>query len=97
MLHKTDAAILLIKRALQAGIHAEYVLMDTWFTTEPMIKEILNTGIDAIGMVKQLKQRYTYRGKQYKLPELKKFVKFEGTGNIFDSLVVTTKTGIPVK
>ena len=54
MMHKTDAAILLIKRALQAGIHADYVLMDTWFTTEPMIKEILNTGIDAIGMVKQL-------------------------------------------
>ena len=97
MMHKTDAAILLIKRALQAGIHADYVLMDTWFTTEPMIKEILNTGIDAIGMVKQLKQRYTYRGKQYKLPELKKFVSFEGTGNIFGALVVTTKTGIPVK
>lgn len=97
MMHKMDAAILLIKRALQAGIHADYVLMDTWFTTEPMIKEILNTGIDAIGMVKQLKQRYTYRGKQYKLPELKKFVNFEGTGNIFGSLVVTTKTGMPVK
>lgn len=97
MMHKTDAAILLIKRALQAGIHADYVLMDTWFTTEPMIKEILNTGIDAIGMVKQLKQRYAYRGKQYKLPELKKFVSFEGAGNIFGSLVVTTKTGIPVK
>lgn len=97
MMHKTDAAILLIKRALQAGIHADYVLMDTWFTTEPMIKEIQNTGIDVIGMVKQLKQRYTYRGKQYKLPELKKFVSFEGAGNIFGSLVVTTKTGIPVK
>lgn len=39
MMHKTDAAILLIKRALQAGVHAEYVLMDTWFTTEPMIKD----------------------------------------------------------
>ena len=37
---------------------ADYVLMDTWFTTEPMMKEILKTGIDAIGMVKQLKHRY---------------------------------------
>lgn len=46
-MHKTDAAILLIR----AGIKADYLLMDTWFTTEPMIKEILNTGIDAIGMV----------------------------------------------
>ncbi|MGC6173925.1 IS4 family transposase [Lacrimispora sp. 38-1] len=97
MIPKTDAAILLIKNALNAGIKADYVLMDTWFTTEPMIKEILETGIHAIGMVKQLKQRYTYNGKQYKLPELKKFVSFEGTRNIFGSLVVATKTGIPVK
>lgn len=97
MMHKTDAAIRLISNALAAGIKADYVLMDTWFTTEPMLREILDTGIDAIGMVKQLKQRYTYRGRQYTLPELKKFVGFSGAGNIFGSLVVTTKAGIPVK
>ena len=97
MMHKTDAAVLLIRNALKAGIKADYVLMDTWFTTEPMIADILETGMDAIGMVKQLKQRYTYKDKKYKLPELKKFVSFEGAGNIFGSLVVTTKTEIPVK
>ena len=69
MMHKTDAAIRLIESALNAGIKAQYVLMDTWFTTEPMIGAILNTGLDVIGMVKQLKQRYTYNGKQYKLQE----------------------------
>ena len=53
--------------------------------------------IHAIGMVKQLKQRYTYNGRQYTLPGLKKFVDFSGAGNIFGSLIVTTKTGIPVK
>ena len=97
MMHKTDAAILLINNALNAGIKADYVLMDTWFTTEPMIKEILKAGMDAIGMVKQLKQRYTYQGKQYTLSELKRFVSFAGARNIFGSLVVTTKAGIPVK
>ena len=97
MMHKTDAAIRLIENALNAGIKAQYVLMDTWFTTEPMIGAILNTGLDVIGMVKQLKQRYTYNGKQYKLQELKKFVCFDGARNIFGSLIVTTKTGIPVK
>ena len=97
MMHKTDAAIQLIENALNAGIKAQYVLMDTWFTTEPMIGAILNTGLDVIGMVKQLKQRYTYNGKQYKLQELKKFVCFNGARNIFGSLIVTTKTGIPVK
>ena len=97
MMHKTEAAVLLIKNALKAGVKADYVLMDTWFTTEPMIADILETGLDAIGMLKQLKQRYTYKGKQYTLPELKKFISFEGARNIFGSLVVTTKTGIPVK
>ena len=96
-MHKTDAAIQLIRNALTAGIKAGYVLMDTWFTTEPMLKNILDTGIHAIGMVKQLQQRYTYNGRQYTLPGLKKFVDFSSAGNIFGSLVVTTKTGIPVK
>lgn len=97
MMAKTDAAVLLIKRALNAGIRADYVLMDTWFTTEPMIKAVLKEGLDVIGMVKQLKQHYNYRGKAYILPQLQKFVRFEGPGNIFGSLAVTTKTGIPVK
>ena len=97
MMHKKDATILLIRNTLSADIQADYVFMNTWFTTEPMIKEILSTGIDVIGMVKQLKQRYIYNGEQNSLPELKKFVSFAGARNIFDSLVVTTKTGIPVK
>lgn len=71
MMHKTDAAIQLIRNALTAGIKADYVLMDTWFTTEPMLKNILDTGIHAIGMVKQLQQRYTYNDRQYTLPGLK--------------------------
>ena len=41
MMHKTDAAIQLIRNALTSGIPADYVLMDTWFTTEPMLKNIL--------------------------------------------------------
>ena len=97
MRSKTDAAVLLIQRALQSGINADYLLMDTWFTTEPMIRSVLDTGLDVIGMVKQLKQRYTYKGKKYTLHRLKRMVRFEGAKNIFGSLVVTTKTGIPVK
>ena len=46
LMAKTDAAILLIERTLNAGIQADYVLMDTWFTTEPMIKSILSRGMD---------------------------------------------------
>lgn len=52
MMSKTDAAVLLIQRTLQSGINADYLLMDTWFTTEPMIRSVLDTGLDVIGMVK---------------------------------------------
>ena len=97
LLSKPEAAILLIQRALHAGIQADYVLMDTWFTTEPMLVQILACGIDVIGMVKQLKQRYSYRGKDYTLPGLRRFVRFESGKNIFGSVIVTTKTGIRVK
>ena len=97
LLPKTEASLLLIKRALEAGICADYVLMDTWFTTEPMIKAILAEGLDVMGMVKQLKQRYNYKGRNYTLHELQKFVCFDGARNIFGSLCVTTKNGIPVK
>lgn len=97
ILKKTDAAVLMIQRAINAGIKADYVLMDTWFTTEPMIREILKTGLDVIGMVKQLKQRYLYQGKSYTLPELKKFMQHENAMNIFGSIQVATKNGIPVK
>lgn len=93
MMSKTDAAVLLIQRTLQSGINADYLLMDTWFTTEPMIRSVLDTGLDVIGMVKQLKQRYTYKGKKYTLHRLKRMVRFEDAKNIFGSLVVTTKTG----
>lgn len=97
LMAKTDAAILMIKRALNVGIRADYVLMDTWFTTEPMIRSILAEELDVIGMVKQLKQWYRYKGSSYTLPELQKFVSFDGATNIFGSLCVTTKNGIPVK
>lgn len=97
LMAKTDAAVLMIERAVNAGIKADYVLMDTWFTTEPMIQSILAQGLDVIGMAKQLKQRYHYKGKAYTLPELQRFVSFDGARDIFGSLCVTTKNGIPVK
>lgn len=97
MLSKPEAAIKLIKEALNAGIIADYVLMDTWFTTEPMIKSIVELGLDVIGMVKQLKQRYSFNGKAYTLPELERFVNYNGASNIFGSLLVTTKNGISTK
>jgi hypothetical protein len=52
----------MIQRAMIAGIDASYVLMDTWFTQQPLIKTIKEQGLDVIGMVKKLKQRYLVDG-----------------------------------
>lgn len=97
LLAKPEAAVLLVQKALAAGIQADYVLMDTWFTTEPMLEKLLETGVDAIGMVKQLKQRYYYQGRAYTLPQLRRFVRFGSGRDIFGSVIVTTKKGIPVR
>lgn len=97
LLSKPDAAIKLIQNAVDIGMTADYVLMDTWFTQEPLIQSILELGLDVIGMVKQLKQRYCYKGKYYTLPELQKFVSFNEASNILGSLYITTKNAISVK
>jgi hypothetical protein len=95
---KTEAAVQMVKNALATGIRADYVLMDTWFTTEPMICSILKLGIDVIGMVKQMNQKYIYDGQEYTLPELRKFLRYESYKNILGSIVVSTKAeGVKVK
>ncbi len=55
MQKRSDVAVQLIKNTLNQGIEASYVLMDTWFTHEPLLKSCLDEGVDVIGMVKQLK------------------------------------------
>jgi hypothetical protein len=94
---KSDIAVKLIQNTLNQGIKADYVLMDTWFTHEPLIKSCLDTGLDVIGMVKQMKQKYTYQGKCYELKELRTLLPKCRNGNIIGSVLVKTKMGIPVK
>jgi len=52
IVQKPDAAITMIKAALETGIEAGYVLMDTWFTNEPFINQIKGLGLEVIGMLK---------------------------------------------
>ena len=98
VMHKPDAAIALIRSALNTGIMAQYVLMDTWFTNEPFIKRVMEEGLDVIGMLKDNKQKYRYNGKFMGLKELAKYIRFDGFSNIFGSVLVKTgKERIPVK
>lgn len=98
MVQKPDAAIKLIQNALNAGIKASYVLMDTWFTNEPFISKVLAEGLDVIGMLKDNKQFYCYKGKKYNLKQLGKLISFSNPGDILFSICVETgKLRIPVK
>lgn len=60
----------MLRRALDSGIEASYVLMDSWFTLPPLIKAIVEQGLDVIGMVKETKQRYNVNGKMVSLKQL---------------------------
>lgn len=98
VLSKMDVAIMLLKNALNAGIRADYVLMDTWFTCEPVIRGIKETGLEVIGMLKDTKQQYWYHGRLMNLRQLAGFVRFDTSDDIFGSVSVKTKFNlIPVK
>ena len=96
---KPDAAIEMIKAALAVGIEAGYVLMDTWFTNEPFIKQIKELGLEVIGMLKDNKQMYRYRGKLFDLNTIAAHhVRFNTRQDCLGSIVVYTRYDrIPVK
>jgi len=97
VMQKPDVVFNLIKNALNIRITADYVLMDTWFTNEPMIKDLRVIGLHVIGMTKNGNQRYRYNGQLLKLDELRKCLHSENKGDIIGSLCCETKNGIPVK
>jgi hypothetical protein len=94
---KPDNVLKLIKNALNIGITADYALMDTWFTNEPMLKDIRDIGLHVIGMIKDAKRRYCYNGQLLKLNELHKDLRLKDKGDIIGSLCCETKNGLPVK
>lgn len=87
----------MIERALNAGIEASYVLMDTWFTQPPLIKAITKQGLDVIGMVKKLKQRYIVDDKSVNLEQLYRLAPKTGKKDILRSIHATMANGVPVK
>ena len=98
LLPKTDAAIMMLNDAINAGIRADYVLMDTWFTNEPFIRRIKEIGLEVIGMLKDTKQQYWYHGRLMNLRQLAGLVRFDTASDIFGSVTVKTKFSlIPVK
>lgn len=89
----------MLKRAVNSGIDATYVLMDSWFTQPQLIKAIVEEGLDVIGMVKATKQRYWVGGQKVDLKALYRLATpCQGNKGVIRSIQTSmTTTGVPVK
>jgi hypothetical protein len=94
---KPDAVVGLIQRALRTGFRADYVLMDSWFSQMPLIRQLSAEGLDSIGMIKEMKQRYTFQGQRLTLSELYRILPKNKKSSIWSSVIVQTSCGVSVK
>lgn len=103
--NKITTAISMIKRAAKQKLEVQYVLMDSWFFCEAMVKSVLSlkTNVHVVGMVKMAKAKYTFKGKEYTAKELaqllkrRKKVKKEKALNLFCAEVQVEYKSIPLK
>lgn len=66
-LSKLEVIVMMLKRAVKNGFHAKYVLMDSWFVNDFIIKEIraIKSGMmHVIGMCKMDKRNYLIDSKE---------------------------------
>ena len=96
---KTTAHLVpMVKRALDMGVRAEYVLMDSWFSMPSAIAD-LREHIHVICMLKDHpKWLYEYQGKKLRLSELYgKLKKKRGRAKVKAQAVVTLSNGKQAK
>ena len=66
-----EAMLTLLQTAISAGLSAEYVLFDTWFSNPAQITAISSMGMDVIAMIKKSSRiKYTYNGEQLNIKEI---------------------------
>lgn len=95
---KAEAAVAMVKAALEEGFQTTCLLVDTWFTNEPFIHAMSEIGMDTIGMLKDIKQQYWYKGRLYDLQGLRSLIRFDKSTNVWGYITVQTRyRRIPVK
>ncbi|HNY01281.1 MAG TPA: transposase [Bacteroidales bacterium] len=68
---KVAALISMLKEAFSKGVKAEYLLVDSWFTCEELIRFIFEKpAIYFLGMCKMGNAKYEYNGKLYSAKQL---------------------------
>jgi Transposase DDE domain len=71
---KMDVGVIMIKKAIRC-LKVDYVLMDSWFTSERMIecvRSCTKQNVHLIGMMKMGTAKYVYKNKSYNAAELLK-------------------------
>jgi hypothetical protein len=86
----TDALILMLKQVEAYNIPAQYVLFDSWFCFNSVIRKVKECGLDTICMLKNSKaNRYYYREEKLDLNQLyQKVNKAEDEAGVIASVVV---------
>jgi hypothetical protein len=95
LLHKPEVVVQMIERALKAGLAADYLLMDSWFTHMPLVQKMLDRGLHVIGRVKDIKQRYMYQGRRLSLSELYAVLPKKGKEQILGCVRVKSTSEVP--
>jgi hypothetical protein len=65
---KSSVAIKMLKQSIKRGIVCSYVLMDSWFVTDFMLKEVRKIGkgmLNVVGMCKIDARRFAVKGKEH--------------------------------
>lgn len=103
---KTDMIVKMIKRATKRGLDASYVLMDSWFTCEEVIKSIRKIkrgALHVVGMCKMDKRKFNIDGKELnsativKMHEVRSKIKCSKKYKSQYIVVNAVYKGIPVK
>jgi hypothetical protein len=69
----TDKITMMLRMFYSAVYHClriDYVLVDSWFTCEALIKAVKNEGVHLIGMYKLAKTKFLYRGNKLTYSEI---------------------------
>jgi len=91
----TQVLVELVAQAKAAGVTAEYLLFDSWFSFPATIIRLLEEKVQVICMLKAMKTTYGYQGAQVTLNELYKSLrKRTGRAKILASCVVTLGSAV---
>ena len=74
---KISNAISMIKKAVKTKVEIDYILMDSWFVCDKMMKFVskLRGNINLIGMLKNGKAKYTFENKELTAKQIAEILK----------------------